>query len=153
MLTNVVATLVVMFTTNWVSYEGFRLEYESNITYLNCQVSTVQNNINYMPWQPKVTFDEKTECPWVNQVRASTNTYARIGEVIKIEKYVFEGGKELEKSRQTVGYVRQAGRKFTRVEWQWDEAKPETGRVDRVLSPNNILGLPNGVTIVPLSIK
>lgn len=148
MITNVLAQLVIVFTTNWISYEGFRLEYESNITYLNCQ--TTQNSINYTPWQPKVTFDEKTECPWVNQVKVSTNTYARIGEVIKVEKYVFEGGKELEKSREVVGYVRQAGRKFMRTEWQWDEPKPETNKVGQVyINPNNIVTWPNGIIFSP----
>jgi hypothetical protein len=146
MMTNVVAQLVVMIVTNWVGYEGFKLEYEDNITYtLNTTVQT-----HGLTWQPQVKYDERTECPFMNQVIASTNNYVRIGELIRIEKYVFEDGKELEKSRLWIGNVRQAGRKLMRTEWQWDKVGLDTGKVDRVLSPNNIYP---GVNFAPLNIK
>ena len=121
MITNILAQLVICVVTNWIGYEGFKLEYENNITY--CNVNTVNNF-----YSPKVTFDERQECPFVNQVVASTNLYARIGEVIRIEKYVI-GDKEVEISRKVIGYARQEGRKLVRVEWQWDEVTLNTNRV------------------------
>ena len=115
MITNIIAKLVVMVVTNWVSYEGFRLEYENNTVLVNATYTPSQNNAVYTPYQPKLIFDEKTECPWVNQVTASTNNYSRVGEVIRIEKYVFPDGKEMEKSREVVGRVRQVGKKIVKT--------------------------------------
>lgn len=137
LVTNVLAKLVFIVVTNWTGYEGFKLEYESNMTYVDCQVWAV--GVNNSPWQQKVKYDERVECPFESVVTVSTNTYGRVGEVIRIEKYVFEDGREMEKSRSVIGHVKQAGRKMVKMEWQWDIPVVETGKVAMVLCTNSVM--------------
>ena len=147
--TNMLAKIVIIISTNWTSYEGFKLEYESNMTYCNAvltpsvQGSGIAGGTFNVPWSPKVILDEKLECPFVNQVVASTNNYARVGEVIRVEKYVLEGGWECEKSKTVIGYVKQAGRKMMKTEWQWDEPTNTTATVTtitNIISNGTIVG-------------